>query len=248
MRIASRQQLRIWLEEHGWFEDGFMSKISAPDAPLQLTIGYQVSGTMIAGNPKRTIEFDLIPQGVTLWNGPSTVDPEDIIEGVDMIDEGLGIEVDFPKIHLACAEIEVSEPRYLDTLTKPWTSDREVDVSTSGTVPPTPQSWIDAFHKYGLNVGFRYLGGVPPRKASGSGFPLQVRTRRSSSLAGFPLQSVTQIALDQRFPFGNAQPWCQRASRRPYQKDCSVHWYAQTPFEVDVKYSHPRIPLLPDQA
>ena len=36
--------------------------------------------------------------------------------------------------------------------------------------------------------------GVPPRKASGSGFPLQVRTRRSSSLAGFSLQSVTRNA------------------------------------------------------
>jgi hypothetical protein len=35
--------------------------------------------------------------------------------------------------------------------------------------------------------------GVPPRKASGSRFPLQVRTRRSSSLAGFPLQSLTRV-------------------------------------------------------
>lgn len=33
---------------------------------------------------------------------------------------------------------------------------------------------------------------MPPRKASGSGFPLQVRARRSSSLSGFPLQSVTR--------------------------------------------------------
>lgn len=158
MRIVSRQQLQTWLEEHGWFEDGFIAKISAPDEPLQLTIGYQVSGTMIAGDPKRTIEFDLIPQGVSLWNGPSTVDPEDIIESVDMIDADLGIQVDFPKVHLVCDEIEVSEPRYIDTLTKPWTSNREVDVSTPGIAPPTPQSWIDAFHKNGLNVGFRYLG------------------------------------------------------------------------------------------
>lgn len=158
MRIVSRQQLQAWLEEHGWFEDGFISRISAPDEPLQLTIGYQMSGSLIAGDPKRTVEFDLLPQAVSLWNGPSTVDPEDLIEGIGLIDEGLGIEVDFPKIHLACAEIEVSEPRYFDTLTKPWTSDREVDVSMSGTVPPTPQFWIDAFHKNGLNVGFRYLG------------------------------------------------------------------------------------------
>ncbi len=158
MRIVSRQQLQTWLEEHGWFEDGFISRISAPDEPLQLTIGYQMSGSLIAGDPKRTVEFDLLPQAVSLWNGPSKVDPEDLIEGLDLIDEGLGIEVDVPKIHLACAEIEVSEPRYFDTLTKPWTSDREVDVSTAGTVPPTPQSWIDAFHKTGLNVGFRYLG------------------------------------------------------------------------------------------
>jgi len=158
MRIVSRQQLQTWLEEHGWFEDGFISKISAPDQPLQLTIGYQVSGTMMAGDPKRTVQFDLIPQGVSLWNGPSTVDPEDLIEGIDLVDEDLGIEVDFPKMHLTCAAIEVSEPRYFDTLTKPWTSDREVDVSTSGSVPPTPQYWIDAFLKEGLKVGFRYLG------------------------------------------------------------------------------------------
>ena len=46
--------------------------------------------------------------------------------------------------------------------------------------------------------------GVPPadpfapqgyaREQPGSGFPLQVRTRRSTSLAGFPLQSVTRNA------------------------------------------------------
>jgi hypothetical protein len=36
------------------------------------------------------------------------------------------------------------------------------------------------------------LGVPPPQMQAGSGFPLQVRTRRSSSLAGFPLQSVTR--------------------------------------------------------
>ncbi len=36
--------------------------------------------------------------------------------------------------------------------------------------------------------------GVSPRKAAGSRFPLQVRTRRTSSLAGFPLQSLTRNA------------------------------------------------------
>lgn len=34
--------------------------------------------------------------------------------------------------------------------------------------------------------------GVPPRKTSGSGFPLQVRAL-ITGLAGFPLQSVTQM-------------------------------------------------------
>jgi len=37
--------------------------------------------------------------------------------------------------------------------------------------------------------------GVPPRKASGSGFPLQVRAL-ITGLAGFPLQSVTQKPID----------------------------------------------------
>jgi hypothetical protein len=37
--------------------------------------------------------------------------------------------------------------------------------------------------------------GVPPRKSSGSGQPLQVRTRRSSSLAGFPLMSLTRTPV-----------------------------------------------------
>lgn len=33
----------------------------------------------------------------------------------------------------------------------------------------------------------------PLAKASGSGYPLQVRTRRASSLAGFPLLSLTHF-------------------------------------------------------
>jgi len=40
-----------------------------------------------------------------------------------------------------------------------------------------------------MMAGLNVVGSldVPPRKASGSGFPLQVRTRRSSAFAGYPL-------------------------------------------------------------
>jgi hypothetical protein len=37
-----------------------------------------------------------------------------------------------------------------------------------------------------------FVGACPVSNAAGSRFPLQVRTRRSSSLAGFPLQSLTR--------------------------------------------------------
>jgi hypothetical protein len=40
----------------------------------------------------------------------------------------------------------------------------------------------------------RSLGVSPSQTAAGSRFPLQVRTRRTSSLAGVPLQSLTRNA------------------------------------------------------
>jgi hypothetical protein len=41
-----------------------------------------------------------------------------------------------------------------------------------------------------------YVGVPPSQMRPGSRFPLQVRTRRSSSLAGFPLQSLTRVTVE----------------------------------------------------
>jgi len=57
-----------------------------------------------------------------------------------------------------------------------------------------------------MMAGLNVVGSldVPPRKASGSGFPLQVRAR-ITGLAGFPFQSLTRAAHKATRPFSELQ-------------------------------------------
>jgi hypothetical protein len=114
--------------------------------------------------------------------------------------------VDYPHLELECDEIEVSDARYLDVITKPWFSDRDVYISADQGAIPSPDYWVQSLKGSGLEVGFRYLGGplIQPENVpypDYSGYFLQAVNLIPSTQYGVFLMSVkhadgrTKVAL-----------------------------------------------------
>lgn len=164
MIIRDKNSLAEWLDQNEWFEDGFISKIIRNKANLTIRMGYQSAGTYIAGEPKELTEYELKPKNVSSWTWESENDfrpsYDSCIEGVDILEAGFGLKFETPKIiELACEYIEIEEPLTINTVTKPWISQREFFAKAHGWRSPSPDYWIKELKLRGLDVGFRYYCG-----------------------------------------------------------------------------------------
>jgi hypothetical protein len=159
---------------------------------VQIRIGYQERGTYEAGTPKTLKEYTLTASGIRLWTFTNHTNfvPEHCIEGVDILDNELGIQFDVPEIvKLACQEITVDGPRLIETVTKPWVSKRETFFESNLDMIPSPADWINWLREEGLDVVWRFGGSEaqPLDKVpypDYSGWFLQLRERISQSEFG----------------------------------------------------------------
>ena len=163
MIIDNRNELQDWLDLNDWFEDGYISMINSDSSNIEITLGLQTSGTYVAGEPKTLKEFIIKPHGIKTW----TYDKSKFTPGYDwcivnvaLLDNGFGLKFDTPSIfELTCDTIEISEPKIIETITKPWISEREFFVAANRGEIPKPQYWIDSLKGKGFDVGFRYYSG-----------------------------------------------------------------------------------------
>ena len=192
MKIDSRDKLEKWLDQNFWFEDGFISEINNSKNGLEIVIGYQTVGTYVAGEKQELKEFCLKPIGITNWTFKKdlfipTKDP--CINGIDLTENGLGIKFDTPNLfELTCDSIEVSEPKIIQTYTKPWISNREFFITANSKEVPTPKYWIEQFEKSGIEIGFRYFASelIKPEKVP---YP---------DYSGYFIQSLNKISETQK--------------------------------------------------
>lgn len=164
MKIDDRNKLKEWLDQNYWFEDGFVSRIESDIDNLKISLGYQTKGTYVAGESQELKEFQIVPAGVSkwTWNKKHKFQPsyDWCIEGVDMIDEGLGLKFETPyHFEFVCQSIEISEPKTIETFTKPWTSNREFFSTVKDKQSPQPKYWIEQLRQKGFKAGFRYYCG-----------------------------------------------------------------------------------------
>ena len=81
-----------------------------------------------------------------------------------------------------------------------------------------------------------YVGVPPSQMRPGSRFPLQVRTRRSSSLAGFPLQSLTRMTHLRNGPFRSSFMTTLRFALTVLLMQLSVHSFGQKKDEMTIVF------------
>ncbi|QHI34891.1 hypothetical protein IMCC3317_02360 [Kordia antarctica] len=161
MNIDSRDKLEEWLTQNYWFEDGFISEINVSKNGLEIVAGYQIVGTYVAGEKRKLKEFCLKPIGLTNWTYKKeqfTPTEESYINGIDLIEKGIGLKFDTGSLfEMSCESIEISEPKITQTYTKPWISNYEIHLSVFGKEIPRPNYWIKKFEEYNLRIGFRYF-------------------------------------------------------------------------------------------
>ena len=193
MKIDSRDKLEKWLDQNYWFEDGFISDINDSKNGLEIVIGYQTVGNYVAGEKQELKEFCLKPTGITNWTFKKDLfipTKDSCINGIDLTENGLGIKFDTPNLfELTCDSIEVSEPKIIQTYTKPWISNREFFITATSKEVPTPKHWIEQFKKNGIETGFRYFASelIKPEKVpypDYSGYFIQTLNKISETQKG----------------------------------------------------------------
>lgn len=210
MIITDRNKLESWLDQNYWFEDGFISKIEQDSNGLIITVGFQTKGTYVAGETMTIKEFDLKPKGINKWTfSESGFKPgyDWCIEGLDLVENDFGIRFETPNVfELTCTSIDISEPREIETFTKPWISEREVFVSATIDSIPKPDFWINSFKQYSANIGLRVYGDKIKETdkipyPDYSGFFIQRPDRINENDKGIFIKSITQKGNDLHISF-----------------------------------------------
>jgi hypothetical protein len=210
MIISDRNKLESWLDQNYWFENGFISKIEQDSNDLIITVGFQINGTYVAGEPMTIKEFDLKPKGINNWTfSESGFNPsyDSCIERLDIVENDFGIRFETPSVfELSCESIDISEPREIDTLTKPWLSKREIFISATIDSIPKPDFWINSFMQYSTNVGFRIYGDKIKETdkipyPDYCGFFIQRPDRIKENDKGIFIKSITQLGRDLHISF-----------------------------------------------
>lgn len=210
MIITDRNKLESWLDQNYWFEDGFISKIGQDSNGPIITVGFQLKGTYVAGEPMTIKEFDLKPIGIcncTFSDSGFKPSYDWCIRGLDLVENDFGIRFETPNVfELTCESIDVSEPRVIETYTKPWLSEREIFISASIDSIPRPDFWINSFKQYSANIGLRVLGDkiteyekIP--YPDYSGFFIQRPDRVNENDKGIFIKSIIQKDSDLHISF-----------------------------------------------
>ncbi len=210
MIITERNKLESWLDQNYWFEDGFISKIEQKSNELIITVGFQLKGTYVAGEPMTIKEFDLKPKQINSWTFSDSVfkpSYNSCIEGLNLVENDFGIRFEtYNVFELTCKSIDISEPRVIETFTKPWMSETEIFISAFIDSIPRPDYWIKNFEQRSINIGLRVYGDKIKETAKipypdYSGFFIQRQDRINKNDSGIFISSITENGREISFSF-----------------------------------------------
>ncbi|MBC8753113.1 hypothetical protein H2O64_00415 [Kordia sp. YSTF-M3] len=161
MKIQNRTKLQEWLDQNYWFENGFISEIKDSKNELEIVVGYQTVGTYVAGEKQELKEFSLKTIGLTNWTYKKeqfSPTRDSCINGIDLTEKGFGLKFDTESVfEMTCDSLEISNPKIIQTYTKPWTSNREIQITATQKEVPTVNYWVEKLEEYGIKIGFRYF-------------------------------------------------------------------------------------------
>jgi hypothetical protein len=133
--------------------------------PLEIIVGYNVKANYRANSERHILPFKIIPSKIMEWNFDKEVvniGDDNYIECIEAIEVEKGICLEFSTpatIRLVTERIVIEEQELINTTFKPWTSDKEMYLTTDLSEIPKPEFWKEKLSIYGHEILFRYYAG-----------------------------------------------------------------------------------------
>ena len=198
--LRTSEELRRWLDDNTWFEDGEIVALDPEPACVQdrpttvrLLVQEQVSGTYVAGTRRTIRQFALTARDVV----SSTLDRSlNFVEGncfvsLDVLDasSGVAFELCVPgRLEVRCRELDVQALAIGTETVRPWLSDWEIAAIVSDMSVPACETWTRWFQEQGVTVCWRIYGerspGLPPDALDYEGWFLAQPERLSTGDGG----------------------------------------------------------------
>ena len=161
--IQTFNDLDKWLSDNFYFEDGHILAIN--ENPLEIIVGYNVKANYKANSERHILPFKIIPSKFYEWTfdkDVANVGNDNYIEGIEACEVENGICLEFytpATFRLVTNSLEIEEQELIKTTFKPWTSEKEMYLTTDLSEIPRPEFWKEELKKYGYDILFRYYAG-----------------------------------------------------------------------------------------
>lgn len=198
--VHTFNDLDKWLLDNFYFEDGHI--LSIKENPLEISIGYNVKANYKANSERHILSFKIKPSKVLKWTFDKAVvnvGDENYIEYIEAkdVENGICLEFSTPTIFQLVTDcLEIEEQELIKTIFRPWTSEKEIYLTTTFSKIPKPKFWKEKLSLYGHDILFRYYAGdeksveqVP--YPDYQGYFIQLSNRISFTQEGIFLKSLT---------------------------------------------------------
>jgi hypothetical protein len=172
MRIETQTEFEAWLESNFWLHDVLINALepyprttseNGGELPSQVKLvgTLQVGGSYRAGETRWMRDIEIVVQGIKSY----CIDWEEgfiagnCCQGIELIEveQGLGFTLDVPGIlQVVCTSIEALQYPDREELVEPWFSSDDFFANAILQTVPTPEDWMNHFHKQGWDVVWRY--------------------------------------------------------------------------------------------
>jgi len=199
--VHTHTELANWVADNSHFEDGHI--IAIKENPLEILVGYNVTGNYKANSEREIVSFKLTPSKIIEWTfNKENFTPADdnYIEGIDAIENEKGICLEFSapavfRLTTDCLTIE--EQEVIKSTFKAWVSEREIFSTASLQDIPKPEYWKEKLSEYGHNILFRYYGGAERQPEAVpypdyQGYYVQLADRIASTQEGIFLKHLAK--------------------------------------------------------
>lgn len=197
--VHTFNDLDKWLSDNFYFEEGHV--LSIKENPLEIIVGYNVKANYKANSERHILPFKIIPSKIhewTFYKDVVNVGADNYIECIEAseVENGICLEFSTPAtFRLVANSFEIEEQELIKTTFKPWTSEKEMYLTTDFSEIPTPEFWKEKLSKYGHEILFRYYAGdeIHPEQVpypAYQGYYIQLSDRISSTQEGILLKHL----------------------------------------------------------
>jgi hypothetical protein len=202
VKIETQTEFERWLDANFWLENAIIYVLEPypkhgsgyePPSEIRLNFTLQVEGSYEAGKTRWIRDIEITAQGLKDYfiEWDERFVPGHCCQGLEIInvEQGVGFTLDTPgAVQVVCASLEVLQSPDREEIVKPWFNDREFIVRATLQKLPTPEDWVNHFHRQGWEMVWRYHHGdeqaLEKVPTDYTGWFLQLRSRLNENSQG----------------------------------------------------------------